>query len=160
MKLRPTVYVETSVISVLVARRSRDPVEAARQTLTRAWWRRRTDIALFTSRVVRDECRLGDPKEAKKRLVLAGTMGDLAISLEAQELATQLLKRGALPAKADVDALHLALAAVHRMEYLVSWNCRHIVNTHILNQAFRVFEPAGYNVPNVFTPDVMLGVLP
>ncbi len=115
---------------------------------------------LFTSRVVRDECRLGDPRESKKRLAIAGTMGDLVVAIAAQELAKQLVQRGALPARADADALHLALAAVHRMEYLVSWNCRHIVNTHVLNQAFRIFELAGYNVPFVSTPDVFLGALP
>jgi predicted nucleic acid-binding protein len=158
MKLRPTVNVETRVLSVLVARRSKNPAEAARQTLTRFWWRRRAEMVLFTSRVVRDEVRIGDPKEAKKRLAIAQMLADLPVTREAEELGIELIKRGALPPKATADAFHLAVAAVHCMEFLVSWNCRHLVNTHILNQAFRIFEPAGYNVPRVCTPDAFFGV--
>jgi hypothetical protein len=157
MKIRHTVYVETSTLSVLVARRSRNAEEAARQTLTRAWWKRRSDMAVFPSRVVRDEARLGDPKEAKKRLAIALLLTDLVVTQEAEELGVELINRGALPPKAATDALHLAVAAVHRMEFLVSWNCRHLVNTHVLNQAFRIFEPLGYNVPGVCTPDAFFG---
>ena len=157
MKLKPTVYVETSALSVLVARRSRNAEEAARQLLTRAWWKRRSEMALFTSRVVRDEARIGDPKEARKRLAIARTLTDLLVTPEAEDLAIELIKRCAMPPKATTDAFHLAVAAVHHMEFLVSWNCRHLVNTHILNQAFRIFERAGYNVPQVCTPDVFVG---
>jgi hypothetical protein len=153
MKLKPTVYVETSTLSVLVARRSKNAEDAARQLLTRAWWKRRSEMALFTSRIVRDEVRMGDPKEAKKRLAIASMLTDLFVTPEAEDLAIELIKRGAMPPKANVDAFHLSVAAVHHMEFLVSWNCRHLVNTHILNQAFRIFEQAGYNVPQVCTPD-------
>ena len=156
MSGRRTVYVETSVVSVLVARRSKRAVEAARQTLTRAWWKRRNEMVLFTSRAVRDEIVIGDTREAEKRLAVARLFRDLPVTAEAEDLAQQLLRRGALPPKATTDALHLAIAAVHGMEFLVSWNCRHLVNTHVLKQAFRVFEPAGYNVPDVRTPESFL----
>jgi hypothetical protein len=156
MKERRKVYVETSALSVLVARRSLNAVELARQTLTRAWWKRRREMILFTSRAVRDEIATGDLREAKKRLAVAGLFIDLPVTAEAEDLAKQLLLRGALPAKAATDAIHLAVAAVHRMDFLVSWNCRHLVNTNTIRQAFRVFEPAGYNVPDLKTPESFL----
>jgi len=117
-------------------------------------------MALYTSRVVRDESRKGDPREVKKRLAVAATFSDLAVTPEAEDLATRLIDRGVLPAKANLDAYRLAIAAMYRMEYLVSWNCRHIVNTDVLTQAFRILGPAGYNLPRVCTPDVFMRGLP
>jgi hypothetical protein len=159
MKAMPTVYLETSALSVLVARRSLSEVESARQVLTRAWWKRRGEMAIFTSRIVRDESATGDAREVKKRLAIAQTLADLPVGSDSEDLAAILMRRGALPAKAATDALHLAIATVHQMEYLVSWNCRHLVNTHILNQVFRVVEDEGYNVPRVLTPETMLELL-
>jgi hypothetical protein len=159
VKLRPTVLVETTVLSYLVARRSRDPVFAARQVLTRTWWKKRHDFVLFTSSTVREEAAVGDPREAKKRLAIVSTMGLLDLTPEAEELAAKLIKRGALPEKALPDALHLAIAAVTRMEYLASWNYRHLVNGHIQQQVFRIIMECGYNMPDIRTPGGLLEVI-
>ncbi len=110
-------------------------------------------------RIVRDESATGDAREIKKRLAVARTLTDLAVTLKAEELAAILMRRGALPAKAATDALHLAIATIHKMDYLVSWNCRHLVNTHILNQVFRVLKTEGYNMPQVQTPESILELL-
>lgn len=159
MKLRPTVLVETTVLSYLVSRRSRNPVYAAQQVLTREWWKRRQEFALFTSTTVREESQLGDPREVKKRLAIARTMDLLPLTTEAEELAAILIRRGALPRKAQTDALHLAIAAVSRMEYMASWNYWHLVNGHIQQQVYRVISGLGYNMPDIRTPRGLLEVI-
>jgi len=156
MKLLPTVLVETTVLSYLVARRSKNEVYAARQTLTRVWWRKRHAFALFTSSTVQEECQYGDPREAKKRLAVAGTMVLLPLTDEAKDLAGYLVKRGALPPKALTDALHLAIATVSHIEYVASWNHKHMVNDDIQLQVYRIFSELGYTMPKIRTPDSLL----
>jgi len=159
MKPRPTVFVETTVLSYLVSRKAREQIYAARQTLTRAWWKQRHEFALFTSTTVRAECELGDPREVTKRLAVAGTMGLLQLTAEAEDLGEALVKLGALPEKAQTDALHLAVAAVGRMEFVASWNYRHLINRHIQQQVFRIMQHRGYNMPEVRTPEGLLEVI-
>ena len=112
--MRPTVYVETSIISYLAAHPSRDLVTAARQQITHAWWReRRPDFMVFASQVVLDEAAAGDPHAAGRRMQLLEGMPLLDLTLEVADLAAALIMRLPLPKRAGADAAHIAVAARH-----------------------------------------------
>lgn len=147
------VYLETSFVSYLVARRSRDLIVAARQQLTNDWWDdERQKYDLFASEVVLEEARLGDPTEIAKRLQVLSDLPILTTTGMAGQLANDLLVKGALPAKAARDALHIAVATVNGMDYLLTWNCKHIANPHARRMIDRIFQTAGYLPPVICTP--------
>lgn len=126
-------YVETSVISYLTARPSRDVISQAHQELTREWWgRAQTEFELYTSRLVVAEAQLGDAAAAAARLLVLEPITLLAETPESRLLAQKLLAAGGLPQKAASDALHIAVATVHGMDYLVTWNCKHIANARMM----------------------------
>src|SRR5713226_5215155 len=108
--MSPSVYVETSIVSYLSARQSRDVVIAAHQRLTRQWWRGRRSYRLFVSQIVRDEAAVGDPIARARRLKALHGIPALAVGEEATRLAGELIRRGALPKKATVDAFHIGIA--------------------------------------------------
>jgi len=127
--VKPKAYIETSVISYYTARLSRDLIVAAHQEITHDWWdNHRSDYDLYTSLVVHDEATAGDPSAAGKRIEALQGIELLDVSDEAAELAEKLLAEKCLPKKAAEDALHIAVASVHRMNYLITWNCKHIAN--------------------------------
>jgi len=150
------IFVETTVISMLVATRSKDTNIAIRQAHTRAWWRLRNDFELYSSTGVRDEALLGDPNESRKRRVILETMWPLEITPTAEALAQDLLQRGKLPAKAKSDALHLGTAMVHQMDMLLSWNLKHLVNPVIVRQIYVWAVEKGYDVLVICTPEDLL----
>ncbi len=124
-----SVYVESSVISYLVARPSRDVVVAAHQAITETWWQsQRAEFDLFVSSLVIQEISRGDAAASEKRLQAVENIPLLATSAEAQRLAEDLLAKGAVPANSEEDALHIAIAAAGGMEFLLTWNFRHINN--------------------------------
>ena len=134
-------YIETTIPSYYVARPSRDVVQLARQELTREWWdQHRNAYELYTSQVVLDEAADGDPEMARDRLNLLGGLPLLDISEEVAEMAGELVKAAILPPAAARDALHIAAAAVHRMQFLLTWNCKHIANPHIRERSTRGFR--------------------
>ena len=148
------VYLETSFVSYLVARRSRDLIVAARQQLTNDWWDyERLKYELFFSELVVQEASVGDSVEIAKRLNLLSGMPLLDITAEVTFLANELLGRGILPAKAGSDAVHIAIAAANRMDYLLSWNCKHIANAHVRKMTERTFRDLGYEAPAICTPE-------
>jgi hypothetical protein len=159
---RPTLYVETSIISYLVGwLHPRDPVVAGNQMLTREWWKdRRQDFDLFASGAVIDEALKGDAGRASERLELISHMTILSVTPAARELAEELLRKTRLPRKAELDALHIAIAAIHGMEYLLTWNCRHIANANILPDVYNVCRASGYEAPLVCTPQELIEELP
>ncbi len=125
MKLK--VYIETSVISYLTARPSRDLVTAAHQQLTIDWWEdRSTDFDLYISQLVVREASAGDEDAAKRRLNVVEQIPLLELNEEVLTLAHSLVEDGPLPQKASEDALHIAVATVHGMDFLLTWNCKHI----------------------------------
>src|SRR5258705_179162 len=127
--MRDKLYVETSVISYLTARPSRDVITLAHQELTRGWWEQaQREFDLYASRLVVAEAQLGDPVAAAARLAVLAPITLLAETAESRSLARSLLAAGGLPAKAASDALHIAVATVHGIDYLVTWNCKHIAN--------------------------------
>lgn len=151
--MKPGVYLETSVISYLVGRLSRDVVVLGNQELTREWWaNRRVDYELFASQVVIGEAGLGDPDLARQRLEICDGLQLLAISAEAERLAPLLVKAAGMASNAATDALHVAVAAVHGMDYLLSWNCTHIANATIRRAIDKQCRASGYEPPVICTP--------
>lgn len=126
---------------------------AHNQEFTREWWStRRTSYQLFSSTVAVNEAMKGDTSLAEERLRFLSEATLLDVNDAATALAFELLRHTRMPTKADVDALHVAIAAVHGMDYLISWNCKHIVNANILPQVYAACRSAGYEPPLICTP--------
>lgn len=157
--MTPRVYVETSVISYLTARPSRDLVMAAHQEVTHEWWHnRRAAFALFYSEAVRAEAAMGDPQAAAQRLTFLGELSLLEIPLQAFDLANALVLATALPAKARVDALHIAIATYERMDFVLTWNFKHIANAQSAVKVRQVCESFGLPCPVLCSPLELLEV--
>jgi hypothetical protein len=155
---KPRVYLETTVVSFLCARTSRDLVQAAHQEVTWEWWEsRRQDFDLFVSPVVEREISAGDSVAAARRLEMIEGIPSLEVTDRAIDLAADILAKGALPPKAADDALHLAVGTVHRMDYLATWNCRHLANMELMARVAWLVEARGYTLPVVCVPEELLG---
>ncbi|MEI6147525.1 MAG: type II toxin-antitoxin system VapC family toxin [bacterium] len=153
-----TVYVETSILSYLTARPSRDLLAAAHQQVTRDWWEvRRARFEVFISPLVEQEARRGDPAAAQRRVDVLRGLVMLEVVEEAYDLAAALISEGALPPAAEDDATHIALAAVHGIDYLLTWNCRHIDNAEIKPVARSICATRGYICPEICTPEELMG---
>ncbi|HET7433217.1 MAG TPA: type II toxin-antitoxin system VapC family toxin [Thermoanaerobaculia bacterium] len=152
--MKARVYLETSVISYLIGwLNQRSILVAHNQEFTREWWSaRRHEYELFSSAVAINEASRGEGPLANERLGFLAETTMLDITGAALSLARQLLSHTRIPAKADVDALHVAVATVHGMDYLLSWNCKHIVNGNILPQVYAVCRAAGFEPPFICTP--------
>ena len=154
---KATAYLETSVLSYATSRPSRDLVTAARQQITRDWFATRANsYALFVSQLVAAEASGGDEGAAGHRAPLLDGLPRLAITQGAGTLAGQLVKSRAVPAQAAVDALHIAVAAVHGVEYLLTWNCKHIANATMRQAIGRACRAAGYEPPVICTPEELI----
>ena len=117
--MKPTVYIETTVISYLAASPSRDLVVAAHQQITHTWWNRRDRLELLTSQAVLDEASRGDTDAAARRIGFLAKIPVLTVSDEVIEFAEQLLQAGVVPAKVHSDAIHIAVAAMNHIAYLL-----------------------------------------
>jgi hypothetical protein len=150
-------YLETTIFGYLAARRTADVITAGNQQLTKDWWStRRHAFELYYSLPVIDECSAGDPTAAQERLVFLAGLQRLDITPECRELAARLIKEIPLPPKADVDALHMAVSAVHGMDYLLTWNCAHIANAALLNRIEKACRSAGFEPPRICTPQQLM----
>lgn len=157
--MKAKVYIETTVISYLAARLSRDLIVAAHQQLTTEWWAtRRIDFALFTSEFVHREVSVGDELQARKRLELLADIPVLASTEDALNLADTLLERGAVPRRYAEDAAHISIATVHGLDYLMTWNCKHIANAQLRKVISQICKDAGYELPIICTPEELMGV--
>ncbi len=153
----PSVYIETSIVSYLVARPSRDPIMAERQRQTRDWWtNRRGGYRLVTSEIVVQEAARGDPVMAQQRVARLSSVPVLRVTPETTALADALVARGPLPAKAETDALHISLATLAGTSYLLTWNCRHIANPRMYPRITRICSERGHKPPILCTPDELL----
>jgi hypothetical protein len=153
-----TVYLETSIISYLAARPSRDLITAARQQLTLQWWeRKRTEFRLFVSEEVVREIREGDSDAVARRLTYVGGASLLGVTRESIELARALVDARCIPKEAATDALHVAVATTNGVEYLLTWNCKHIANARVRGQIERVIRLYGHEPPVLCTPEELLG---
>ena len=154
----PKLYLETTIPSYLTARPSSNVRLAADQWATHEWWDEcRHDYELFTSQTVLDEARRGDPAFAAARRAQLAGVTLLSNLPEAAELAKRLLREQIVPVVATDDATHIALAAAHGMEYLLTWNCRHINNHRIRSRIERACAAAGMLCPDICTPTELMG---
>ncbi len=127
----------------------RRPLQAARQQLTKDWWDlRRSTHELYTSQVVLDEIANGETRMAEQRLELMAHIDLLELTDEARALTKEILISGLLPAAADRDAAHIALATAHEMDILLSWNCRHIANATIQARLRLLVEKSNFTLPS------------
>ncbi|MDR3635833.1 MAG: type II toxin-antitoxin system VapC family toxin [Isosphaeraceae bacterium] len=151
--MKPRVYLETTVPSYLTAWPSRDLVRAAHQQITCEWWERRNDYELFVSQLVIRECQAGDQVAAAARLAALAGLPLLEHSEVVETLAQALRNRVPLPERAIADALHIATAAAHGMDYLLTWNCTHIANVTLRGRIEAVCRDIGYEPPAICTPE-------
>jgi len=151
------VYLETTIVSYLTARPSRRVVLRAHQQITRTWWRtRRYDFDLFISPLVLQEAGDGDPEAARRRLTALAGIPVLAAVPGALAVARALRERGPIPQRAAADAMHIAIAAAHGVEYLLTWNCTHIANAQMRPSIERLCRGAGFEPPIFCTPEELL----
>ncbi len=148
------VYIESSVISYITARPSRDVVVSARQALSIEWWEsRRNQYDVYISELVIEEITSGNPSAAQKRLNIVKNITSLEVTLEAKELASLLLSEGAVPKNSPEDALHIGLAAAQGADYLLTWNFKHINNASTRTKIARVIENQGFASPILCSPE-------
>ena len=154
-----TVYIETSIIGYMTARSSDAIIFLARQQLTQQWWNdRRERYDLVTSQLVLDEAGAGDPTAAQERIDLLENIPLLDIQHpDVQVLADELIANHLLPQKAAADARHVAVSAVFGVDYLLTWNCKHIANAETLPRIYRKIREAGFEPPLVVTPEEFSG---
>ncbi|MCI5226302.1 MAG: PIN domain-containing protein [Candidatus Electrothrix sp. AX2] len=151
--MKAKVYLETTIVSYLTAWRSPQLIMAAQQEATKCWWdEERHNFDLFISEIVVQEAAAGDAKAAKRRLDSLDGIPELHITDTARELAQLLIVKRQLPAKAHLDALHIAVAAANGMDYLLTWNCRHIANATLQHAIRNISEEFGCALPIICTP--------
>lgn len=150
---KPTVYIETSVISYLTSRPSSDLIVAAHQKATQDWWADRgNDFELRVSEFVLVEAQGGDPEAARKRLQALSGIPALDLIPEVETIAAALLEAGAVPPHARLDAFHIAIACVHGVDFLLTWNFRHIANAEKWASIEAVCVRIGLRMPRICSP--------
>jgi len=154
-----TVYIETSIIGYLTARSSDEIIFLARQQLTQQWWTdQRNKYDLVTSQLVIDEASAGDATAAEERLVLLDDVPLLDIQHpDVQTVADNLIANHLLPEKAAADARHVAVSTVFGVDYLLTWNCKHIANAETLPRIYKMLRDSGFDPPLVVTPEEFSG---
>lgn len=157
--MKSKVYIETSVISYLAARSSRDILVAANQQVTQEWWQdRREQFDLFVSQLVEQEISSGDKDAVSKRQQALTNCSFLDITPEAIQLAESLIDQNAIPKQAAEDALHIAVATVNGMDYLLTWNFKHIANAAMRANVELVCRLNGYEPPVICSPMELMEV--
>jgi len=156
--MKPRLYLETTIPSYLTSRPSRDLIIAGHQQITREWWeRRRNAFQLHISQLVVDEASAGDPHAAGERLKVIQDYPLLDITPEVGVLASSFLASGVIPRKSATDAAHIAIAAVHGMDFLITWNCVHIANAVIAKAVAKICRQHDCESPVICTPEELLG---
>ncbi len=155
--MKESVYIETSVVSYLTGRPSRDMVVAAHQELTRQWWDTRASVfELVVSELVCEESSGGDAEASRRRLAAIAGVPVLETNDAAVALAERLVSRNLVPQESAADALHIAVAAVNGIDYLLTWNCRHLANAARRQKIEASVEEAGYACPIICTPEELM----
>ena len=152
--MKPRLYMETTIPSYLTSRPSRDLVIAGHQQVTREWWENRRDaFEIYISQLVIDEARAGDPDAARERMLIVQEFALLDITPEVVQLASAILTSGILPRKAATDAAHIAIAAVHGIDFLLTWNCAHLANAVVAKAVANVCRQQDWESPVICTPE-------
>ncbi len=153
-----SVYIETSILGHLTARPTDNLIVAANVKITQDWWNEyRRSFMLYASEIVEDEAGKGDPEMASQRLNLLQSLMLLELTEEAFELSQAFLSQSNLPQKAFNDALHMALATVYNLDYLLTWNCKHMANAQIQRKLAQISSDFGYVLPVICTPYELIG---
>ena len=156
--MKPSVYIESSIIGYLASWPSRDVIVAARQAISHDWWgkhRHRFDLRI--SALVEEEICRGDDEAANRRLGWIAQIPSLETSDQAIELSRQLMTEGVIPAGSEDDALHIAIAAAQGADFLLTWNFRHINNAETKSAIIRVVESRGFVCPHICSPEELGG---
>jgi len=153
-KLR--IYLESSTVSYLTARPTEEPIRKAKQILTRRWWEKREFFDLFISESVIEEIGNGDPKAAALRTQAVEGFPVLLLNDHVQRLATTLLLLNVVPLNEEQDAFHIAYAAIYEMDYLVTWNQKHIANQQKRRQLEEIILGLHKKTPYITTPEQFL----
>jgi predicted nucleic acid-binding protein len=155
-----SIYLETTVISYLAARRSRILALAWHQKVTHDWWRlRRHDFELFVSELVVMEASRGDAEAAAKRIDLLNELPLLEINDRVYALAEAFIAEGIVPPTYGDDAFHLAISVVHGVDFLLTWNCKHIANAEMRTKIEKIVHKNGFGCPVICTPEELMGDL-
>jgi predicted nucleic acid-binding protein len=155
--MKPKVYLETSIISYLTSRPSRDLIITANQQITQEWWQlRRGDFELYVSELVIQEAGAGDKIAAEQRLQVLEDIPELQLSEMVLTLAERLIQDGALPQNAVADALHIAIATLNGVDYLLTWNFKHLANATMRYKIEGVCRLLGFEPPVICTPQELL----
>jgi hypothetical protein len=155
--MKPKVYVETTVVSYLTALPSRDVIVAAHQQITDEWWRTKRQLfELFASQLVLREAQAGNEGMARRRLDALEEVSLLEVTEDALALAEDLIHQGPLPEKAAEDAIHIAVAVVNGLDYLITWNCKHIANAKMRDKIEQVCRAKGYEPVIICTLEELL----
>ena len=155
--MKPKLYIETSIVSYLTAWPSRDLVTAARQQITRDWWKHERDkFDLYISEFVLNEASQGDSEAAALRLDELRGLSEVKLTERAINLAESLVRQGPLPEKAALDALHIAAAVSGGVDYLLTWNFKHLANATMRNQIEHLCRLEGYEPCVICTPEELL----
>jgi len=157
---KPKVYVETTVVSYLVAQPSSDLIQAAHQKATRDWWAARHRFELFVSRAVLTEAARGDREAAARRIEVLQGIPNLQFGPKVARLARRLMHGDTLPPNARLDAAHVAVAAVNGMDFLLTWNLRHLANAALRGKIETACRDAGTVPPMICTPEELMEPLP
>jgi len=156
--MKQRVYIETSVISYLSGRLSRDVIILGRQEITREIWPLLTEqFDCYISSLVREEIERGDPEAAGNRLTALAGIASLTISDEARDLAKAIVESGLMPRQFIEDALHISIASMHGSDYVLTWNFRHLNNVQTKVKIADFIEDFGYEPPQVCSPDELFG---
>ncbi len=153
---KATVYLETTIVSYLVAGPTKDVVQAAHQQVTREWWAARGRFELFISAAVVAEARRGDVTAAARRLDALSEIPQLSAGPRVGTLVQSLLRPGVLPKRARVDAVHVAIAAIHGVDYLLTWNLRHLANAALRGKIDEACRAARLVPPIICTPEELM----
>ena len=157
--VKPTVYVDTTVVSYLTAKPSRDIVTAAHQQITQEWWLSADSrFNLVASDLVIEEAGRGDPSAARARLAALEGVGIIDATAKSEALTEALLASGALPRAAGADAAHVAAAVTNGVDYLVTWNLRHMANAPVRVALEWACRQAGYRQTTICTPEELLEI--
>ncbi len=153
MTVKESIYVETSIFGYLTARSTTNLILAANMKVTQDWWENNSHyFDIYASDLVEDEAAKGDKEIANLRLNFLKPLTYLNITEEAVELANEFLLQSNLPPKANNDALHIALATVYGLDYLLTWNCKHMANAQIQKKLSQISQGLGYDLPVICTP--------
>ncbi len=148
------IYIETTVVGSIAGRLHPNPEISSRQRITREWWATAPNLyRVVTSKLTRDECGAGDPTAAAERLEIIRGIPLLDESVTAESLAALLIQRLAIPASEPRDALHVATAAVNGVQFIVTWNFKHILNPHLQAKIADACREAGFIPPVICTPE-------